>query len=283
MKRLYILLLGFGLMIACTDTNISDQGFNLKVLPAYVAFNAPGENAIMDDIEVDENAGSVSLNIEAPTGTLSDITVDYTFGGDAVFGTDFDVSGATANGGSIVLKVDPTDVQDFDNVDLDIDILTDGATDGDKTLTVTIVGGVNADGDMFVGGRGGTDFLKTATIKIADVDCASDLTGTYSTLTDGTSGTAFPYTVTITESATVNGEYTFSDITGGLYAIGYSAADQPAIVNDNCGVLSLVDQPDTVFGNDLFNGTGTVNADGTLTLTWSNGFGDFGTTTFTKN
>lgn len=112
--------------------------------------------------------------------------------------------------------------------------------------------------------------------------CESELTGTYTAVTSGTMGTDYPYTVTITEGD-VNGEYLFSDITGGLYTDGYGATDQPATVMDNCGVLVLDNQPDTVYGGDLFNGTGTVNDDGTLTLEWSNGYGDFGTSVFTKN
>lgn len=112
--------------------------------------------------------------------------------------------------------------------------------------------------------------------------CESELTGTYTAVSSGSIGDDYPYQVTITEGAT-NGVYTFSDITGGLYTDAYGASDQPAEVVDNCGVLVLDNQPDTVYGGDYFDGTGTVNGDGTLTLEWSNGYGDYGTSVFTKN
>lgn len=158
------------MMISCNDFDIADQGFDLESLPGYVAFDAPGENSTLDDIEVDEDEGTVTVTIESPTGTLVNITIDYTFGGNAVFGVDFDVAGATASGGTIVLEVDPTDVQNLDNVDLDVEILEDGVADGEKTLTISLASAIDADGNSISVGRGGTDFLKTATIIISDID-----------------------------------------------------------------------------------------------------------------
>jgi hypothetical protein len=49
-------------------------------------------------------------------------------------------------GGIILLEPDPTDTQAFDNVDLDIEILTDGVADVTKTLTVTLVSASNTEG-----------------------------------------------------------------------------------------------------------------------------------------
>lgn len=172
MKKLfYILTVASVLMYSCQgDFDLADSDIALQDLPGYVAFNGSGEAATIDDENVAEGDPDVSFNIEAPTGTLSDITVDFEFGGTAVFGSDFSVANSSASGGSITLPHNPNDVEDFDNVDLVISILTDGVTDGDKTLTITLTGATGNDGTVFAVGRGGTDFLKTATVNISDID-----------------------------------------------------------------------------------------------------------------
>ncbi|MEQ6121877.1 hypothetical protein [Reichenbachiella sp. MALMAid0571] len=123
--------------------------------------------------------------------------------------------------------------------------------------------------------------LKPAQKTSIAFSCVSDLAGTYSSLTSGSAGTDDPYEVTLTETAT-SGVYEVSDITFGLYKNSYGASDNPADITDVCDVISLIDQPDVVYGGDVFNGSGTVNADGTITLSWSNGYGDYGVTTLTK-
>ena len=82
MKKYIIILLSFGLIISCTDYDVSEY-YTLKVLPGYVAYNAPGENATMDDIEAGEGE-TVEVTIEAPTGLWSATSVTYEFGGTAV-------------------------------------------------------------------------------------------------------------------------------------------------------------------------------------------------------
>jgi len=82
-------------------------------------------------------------------------------------------------------------------------------------------------------------------------------------------------------------EFIISDITGGLYVLGYGDEDNAVTVNidfDN-QELAVVDQPDTTYGGDFFNGEGsyTLGDDGLVDefeLTWSNGWGDAGETTF---
>ncbi len=139
-----------------------------------------------------------------------------------------------------------------------------------------------ADGRVLSPGRGDGSLNVSFT-------CKSDLAGTYSTVTDGgtgdgSGGTAssfsdLAYEVTITEVSA--GRYRLSDITGGLYAVGYGDSDNPVEFTDICNQISVNSQPDVVYGGDEFNGTGTVNEDGTITITWSNNWGDNGTTVFT--
>ena len=164
-------ILFFVLSLALLNSCIEDfeDNFELQDLPGYVAFNAPGNNVTLPDEEVTEEDGTVELTIESPTGTLSDITINYGFSGDAEFGVDFEVAGANASGGTIVLRHQPTDVVNRDEVDLVINLLTDGVVDGTKTLTVVLLDASNAEGSIAVG-RGGTDFLKSANVIIADVD-----------------------------------------------------------------------------------------------------------------
>ena len=167
MKKIFYIIAIFSLFTySCDDFD----EFALQDLPGYVAFNAPGETSTIEAANVDENAGTVTFTIEVPTGTLSDITVSFSFGGSAIFGTDFTVASSSASGGTIILDHDPSDVNDFDNVDLVITIFTDGVADGDKTLIITLTDSVGADGTIFAVGRGGTDISKVVTVNITDVD-----------------------------------------------------------------------------------------------------------------
>jgi hypothetical protein len=122
--------------------------------------------------------------------------------------------------------------------------------------------------------------------------CPSDLAGTYSVLSSGSSTdsgptpaenpiTNFPYTVVITAKG--SGAYSMSDGYGGLYRLWYDiygiTKNYPGTFNDVCNTLSgTFAEP---FGTDV-NITGKVNANGTLTIRWENGYGDFGVGTYTK-
>ncbi|UZR93384.1 hypothetical protein [Chondrinema litorale] len=173
MKNIYNLFLTALLvagLIGCEDYDLADQDIELEELPGYVAFDAPGEEAYLDDEEVTEEDGSVALRIEVPTGSLSDVNVTYTFSGTAVFGTDFTVEGASASGGSTTIVIDKAEFNDTDGVDIDITLLTDGVADGDKTLSITLESAQNTDGLSFAVGRGGTELLKTANVIITDID-----------------------------------------------------------------------------------------------------------------
>ncbi len=171
MKYIFKLLFIALLLIGCDEYNyLEDQGIELEELPGYVAFNAEGASVNLADEEVAEDDGSVAISVEVPTGSLSDVTVNYELSGSAVFGTDFTIEGATAAGGSMVIELDPADFNDYQASDIDITLLTDDVEDGEKTITLTLVSAQNTDGVTFVVGRGGTDFLKTANVIIADID-----------------------------------------------------------------------------------------------------------------
>lgn len=174
----YLLFVSALIFTGCAEEfelNDNDQELNVISLPGYVAFSAPGATVTIDDVDTTEDGETEELNVEIPGGTLSDVTVNFTFGGTAIYGVDFTVEGGSAEGGSIIIEhrdsTDPDDYNFFDNGDIVINLLTDDAVDGVKTLTVTLV---SASSGLSVG-RGGTDFLKTAVVNIADIDCPLDL------------------------------------------------------------------------------------------------------------
>lgn len=155
-------------------------------------------------------------------------------------------------------------------VDLPIEILT-GNLDPNESpdLVVNIIDA----GDVKISSN-----YRSVTLQIR-VACPSDLAGIYNTVNIGTGGT-INYQVTITEIEPLT--YRISDITGGVYSILNNENDNPAIFTDLCNVLTILDQPDLVFENGKFNGTGRVNPDGTITITWENENEISGVTTLTK-
>lgn len=171
-KIIYILVAISIISLGCDDEfNLEDQNLKVKFLAGkYVAFNPPGANISIDDVDANEGE-VVELNVEIPTGTLSNVNVNFTFGGTAVHGTDYNVTGSTSSGGSITIVPLPSDDQTdvIDNEDIVINLLTDGIADGNKTLTVTLESASNSEGAILVG-RGGQDILKTAIINISDID-----------------------------------------------------------------------------------------------------------------
>ena len=172
-NNIYTLIAILFTIVSCTEEfDLEDRELKVELLPGYVAFNPDGANINFPDEETDEEGGEVELNIEIPTGNLLDITVTYSLSGSAVFGTDFNIEGASASGGQITIEhkqsTDPDDAEP-DNVDIVVEILTDDVADGDKTLTITLESASTSEGNIAVG-RGGTNLLRSANIIISDVD-----------------------------------------------------------------------------------------------------------------
>lgn len=126
-----------------------------------------------------------------------------------------------------------------------------------------------------------------------NVSCPSNLGGNYSVISSGSSTDTgpspsenpisnFATNVVITDNG--GGNYTVSDAFGGLYLLWY---DIYGIVeglskgefNDICGTISgSFPEP---FGTDVIV-TGNVNPDGTISIQWENGYGDKGSSVYTK-
>lgn len=179
MKKLFSYISILIILSSCTKFEVDDLGFGLRPIDGYVSFANAGGAVTPIILNASETSDVQNLRIEVPTGSLSAVTVTYSFSGTAVFGTDFTVvspgGSSSATGGTIVIKRDktPSGLADFDFVNLGIDPITDSVTDGDKSLVITLVSAVNADGKVFSVGRGAegsTIYLKEARINISDTD-----------------------------------------------------------------------------------------------------------------
>lgn len=262
MKKIFILLTVVGFLSACTEYDFfEDQGYTVAELPGYVAFNGAGTSVNYTVDPIDECAAAgVELEVEAPTGTLSDITVNYTLGGTAEFGTDYTIDGATASGGSFVIEhrqsADPNDFQNLDNGTFTIVPLVDGVSEGDETVEVTLVSATNADGETFDVGRGGTDYLKTVSVSLVDVDFDITPTGTFDVVRTGDYGDATGGTAVITEVAP--GQYQIDDVAQGVFTTSFGFAFDKAA----CGWSVAGGDP----AADIVLVAGSYDAAGVLTL-----------------
>ncbi len=261
------LLLSF-MLISCDDNDD-------VTLPLHVKFT----NASASVGESDTDPLTVSIHLAGPIPT-SDITVNFEISdGNAVQGEDFQMSAT----GAVTIP------SGSNFATFEISMIDNFVEDGTKSLVLSLTG--TSDGTR-IAGPGGPDGPglagKTFSITINDDDCSPNIAGTYMVTTDGCTGdgaggcggdyAGVTNEITVTREGA--GVYTFSDLTGGLYKNGYGDSDNPGTVEDNCGVLSITEQPDTVYGGDAFTGTGSINEDGTLTIEWSNNYGDAGTSTF---
>ena len=137
------------------------------------------------------------------------------------------------------------------------------------------------------------DFNQISDFKISldyIVSCPSDLGGDYSVISNGTSTDGAPannplvdfaYNVTLTDNG--GGNYTISDGVAGVYQDWYCAPygycfETAGSMTDICGDLS--GSWTESFGCEITL-TGSVNADGTLSISWENCFGDSATAVYT--
>ena len=166
-----------------------------------------------------------------------------------------------------------------------------GSNVGTFTVNVTDTNIDNAGETLILSLSEGDNFFTGEPLSInVTRDCPSDLAGTYSVLTSGqsTDGAAadpvvdLPYTVTITKTG--ENTYSVSDIFAGIYIDWYCDAYEYCVetegsFTDVCGNLSSsFTEP---FG-EAASISGTNNGDGTLTISFQNGYGDTATSVYTK-
>ena len=168
------------------------------------------------------------------------------------------------------------------------------ANGNEATFTVEVSDtNISNSGESLVLSLGGDAELHTGNNISIDVtrNCPSNLEGTYTVLSSGSSTDAAPVNNPIEDFAyevevvkTGDKTYTISDGFAGLYIEWYceaygTCAEFEGNFRDVCGNLSGAWVGP--FESDV-SLTGTDNGDGTLTITWENGFGDTATSTYTK-
>lgn len=171
---------------------------------------------------------------------------------------------------------DPSDIQVGDNIALTTRFTMD---DG------TVLNILNDDGTSGTGANIQTTVLFTTVINYP-VSCPSDLGGVYDVISNGDNTDGQPpavdlaYTVTLTDNG--GGSYTMSDFAAGAYILWYTVYgltfEQAGTFTDVCGTI----------GGDFADAwgqtvpvTGSVNEDGSITISWSNPWGDYLTSVMT--
>ncbi|WP_127846682.1 hypothetical protein [Psychroflexus aestuariivivens] len=285
MKKIFItsLIACLGLFTISCDSDEFDDNFENNPESGWVEF----ERAVQTESLLDGNT-------EIPITVFLEVPINR--GGTAVNYSVERVSGnGVVNEGNFVLNIPESTRIGTINFDLDVD-----ATEDYQVLFT--INSTSKD-DVIIGLQGPEgeeetahpdELLLTVTAQqsiFTESTWAVDSSVCYGDGSGGcdpaNSGINLTSEIEMTPGANLN-EFTISDITGGLYVQEYGASPNPVdVVADlDAGTLSVNAQPDTVYGGDEFNGTGTftTNDDGDLVsfeITWSNGYGDSGTNMYT--
>lgn len=233
------------------------------VFPPYTAGGTAllsGVGGLFDLNDLPNSTYSFTIDVKHPDNvTISSVTIMKSLNG----GTP--VAHAEISSFPASITVTPADV--VNGLGIGVDDLKLG-DDIDFTLKVNTNNGTFSAQDNF-------------DIKPA---CISDLAGMYSVVTSGEAGggvgsygTLDPVDVTVTEESP--GTYSVDDISGGMYPGVWGGSPQEGTFSDVCNSLTINDFTDQ--WGDTFSGSGTVNADKTMTLNWSNTYGDNGESIYT--
>ncbi|MBV6643954.1 MAG: hypothetical protein KI790_00810 [Cyclobacteriaceae bacterium] len=221
MKNIYLIILSLAVVaFSCEDFSYEDdQGFDLEELPAYVAWDSPGESVTENNVEAEESDDDITFTVEAPTGMLSDVTVTYAISGTATLGTDYTISGASGAQGTVVIPYTTIgQANDPFAANIVVELLTDAVDEGEETIILTLVSAVGADGTNYAIGRGGTEILTIATVALDDSDLTLSLSANALTIDEDDADTA---KVTMSLSYATTQAVTFSITSlGGSLGIG---------------------------------------------------------------
>lgn len=278
-NNLIIVLVCTLFIVSCGNEYDTTEYFDLEELPGYVAFDADGNSITVADKSIGEAGSSAEVEVEHPTETLSDVTVNYTLGGTAVFGVDYTIEGATAAGGSVTISSDRGDVAETYRGTITVTAIDNATADGDKTVVLTLASASNSEGDIAVG-RGGKDFQRVANVNIVDDECPSEYGGMYTVSTTylqidtnivDTVFTLEGYETTINKT----GDFTYmiEEASGGLYTssglygMNFGTTGMPLNITEDCGGVSFGGEIDEL-GQDITMGSGGngVDGDGVFTI-----------------
>jgi len=163
-----------------------------------------------------------------------------------------------------------------------IEFLDNAIFEGD---TLTLILTITAATEGISTGQEGEE-KRQYIINIIEDECPIDwLSGTFEvTTTNVNPANCGTQTNTVTITQLDDNTYEITDLTGGVYKNCFQRTDNPGQFRIEGNTVMVENQPDVVFtelGQDFINGQGEVNTcDQIFTLTWSNGFGDMGTSRF---
>ena len=192
----------------CTDITNPVEEFG-EFAPAWVGF---------DSEEIGAARGfTIPVIFEAPTRPEEDVIIDFTFGGTAVFGEDYEIVNAdgsprtdvTSAGGTVTIEYDPAATAPQDTMWV---FVTTEATDGSQ-LVVDITDARTADGDEVTVGY--LDDLDQFTLTITIIP-----TGTYEGPITGDLGSGTVEIIITQNPVTIGGtEYQFrmNDFAAGAF------------------------------------------------------------------
>lgn len=254
----YILVLTFvaGMLVSCNDYE-------------QVYSYSPKVQFSVATLEVEEGVAPLTVTVQLVGPQLgTPVEVGFEAGGTAVEGRDF----ALSVPGTLSIPANSS------TADFTVTIIDDAAFSGEERLLDLKINSASA--GISVGNEG--EDRRNLAITITENDCSIDwLAGTFSVRTTDTNPASCENTVNTVTITQVNANtYQLSDITGGLYKNCFQQVDSPGRMVLEGDSVFFVNQSDIL--GDIINGRGRVNTcDQNFRITWSNTFGDEGTSTYT--
>lgn len=262
------------------------KNINLK----YITISLSAMLLIFSGCLVDEqwdikNGGFAAANIypvEAISylkGITTEVSIDYTL---------FENEGVTVQGMTLVGQLF-TEMGDSDPVEISASGNPIVISASDMLSKFPVAGNVLTEDDLTpgdhwvfsfkldVGGR----ILTPGNQSKVTFTCLSDLAGDYAAHTDwidyyGTPGSNDDDVEFVADA--IAGRYAIPDLSGGMEPIVWGGDPVAAVIEDVCGVVSLISAP---YAYPYFIDEGEVQAGGVVRLVWRNAWAEHGVTLYT--
>lgn len=264
MNKLYLLLFAFTIMFSsCVDEYDEANPPRLLDSPAVSAVS------VSDTVLQSNETTEISVVVSDAPGGIDSVSAVAT---DAL-GTEY---------GSFTSNV--SELRENEKGTINLTYTAPEGYGGDLNVTIIVYDSqINYKGDEV--NKAST--AQTLTLKIL-CEAAADYSGTYTTIADGNLGDGdggASETYSDLESSVIIskkdvGLFNIDDMSFGQYPVLYEDTAPPGTLSI-CGT-TISDNGDTDQYDDPFTINGMVNDDGTITLTWSNTYGDGATVTLIK-
>ncbi len=165
-NKLFIFLLAVAALASCEYDSYSEEAAlsGIETQDPFVRF----DNSLTGGVAVEEDTMAVvetSIRVEFTFPIETDVTIDYSLKGTATFGEDYEIDGATAQGGSITISHDPAALA-ISSAQLVISVLPDMIAEGGETIEIELTGATAADNTTLNVGQG--PLHGAVTVNIAD-------------------------------------------------------------------------------------------------------------------